>query len=209
MNKKSLAFIILLAVLIIGLSGLLVYRIFFFQKDLREPKTVKIVDTIKDYNYKLEDRDSKLYKTTFNELKTLLSKKEVNEKEYARLLTKLFIIDFYTLDNKNNKYDVGGLEFIDELDQLTFKNYAMASHYKNVKDNTYGTRKQKLPVVMSVDVINVEDTSYKGDDDSYLVDAAWSYDSNYNASNHANITLVKDNNKLIIVKVETIDENTD
>ena len=57
--------------------------------------------------------------------------------------------------------------------------------------------------------INVEDTSYKGDDDSYLVDVTWSYDSNYNASNHANITLVKDNNKLIIVKVETIDENTD
>ena len=159
MNKKVLAFVIVLGALIIGLSGLLVYRMFFYQQKLHEPKAIKIVDTIKDYDYKLEDRDSELYITTFNELKTLLSKKEVNEKEYAKLLTKLFIIDFYTLDNKNNKYDVGGLEFIDAADLVTFKNYAMASHYKNVKDNTYGSRKQKLPVVMSVDVINVEDTS--------------------------------------------------
>ena len=209
MSKKGITFVIILAVLIIGLSGLLVYRMFFYQKANNKPKEVKILDTISDYNYVLEDRDSKLYKTNFNKLKTVLSKKEVNEKEYARLLTTLFVIDFYSLDNKISKYDVGSLEFIAEDDITVFKHYAMTSHYKNVKDNSYGTRKQKLPKVESVNIINIEDTVYKDNEDSYLIDVSWLYDSDYDASNHANITLVKEDNKLIIVKVETIEENID
>lgn len=206
MSKKGIIWLITLAALIIGLSGLLVYRMFFYQRFLHEPKTIKVIDKIDDYGYKLEDRDSKLYASKFKELKILLDKKEVDEEEYTKLLTTLFVIDFYSLDNKNNKYDVGGLEFVDEVDQLTFKNFAMATYYKNVKDNTYGTRKQKLPNVTSVDIINIEDTVFNKKEEGYLVDVSWSYDSNYDASNHANITLVKDGKKLLIVKVETINE---
>ena len=208
MSKKGIIWLVALGTVIIGLSGLLVYRIFFYHKDLREPKIITVLDTIEDYDYKLEDRDSKLYESNFKELKTLLSKKEVNDEEYARLLINLFVIDFYTLDNKNNKYDVGGMEFISKDDYFAFKNYAMATYYKNVKDNTYGTRKQKLPNVTSVNIINIEDTVYNKKYDGYLVDVSWAYDSNYDASNHANITLIKEDKKLIITKLETLDNDT-
>ena len=102
MNKKSVIWLVFFGLLIVGLSSLLVYRLFFFEKLHNATKVVKVVDRISDYDYKLEDRDSKLYKTYFNELKELLSKNNVDEEKYADLLTKLFIIDFYTLDNFKN-----------------------------------------------------------------------------------------------------------
>ena len=207
MNKKSVIWLVFFGILIVGLSSLLVYRLFFFEKLHNATKVVKVVDRISDYDYKLEDRDSKLYKTYFNELKELLSKNNVDEEKYADLLTKLFIIDFYTLDNKNNKYDVGGQEFVRESDIESFKNFAMSSYYKNVKDNTYGNRKQNLPTVTSVNIINIEDTVYNKKEEGYLIDVSWKYDGNYDASNHVNITLVKEDKKLVIAKVETIEKD--
>ena len=209
MNKKGILWLVILASLILGLSGLLIYRLFFFDHFNEPAKKTKVVDRIINYNYYLEDRDSKLYKTKFNELKALLKSDDFDYEQYGSLLTELYIIDFYSLDNKLNKYDVGGLDFILESDQESFKKKAMATYYKNVKDNTYDNRKQKLPQVTKVNIINVEDTVYKKTNEGYLIDVSWEYDSNYDASNHANITLVKEKQKLVIAKIETIDSETE
>ena len=207
MNKKSIIWLIIFGLLIVGLSGLLVYRLFFYEKVHNAPKNVKVIDRIEGYDYKLEDRDSKLYKTNYNELKELLKKDSVDEEAYAKLITTLFVIDFYSLNNKNNKYDVGGVDFIANEDSITFKNFAMATHYKNIKDDSNGNRKQKLPEVTSVNIINIEDTVLNKKEEGYLIDVSWKYDDEYEASDHANITLAKEDNKLIIVKVETIEKD--
>ncbi|MBO4245872.1 MAG: hypothetical protein J5892_03965 [Bacilli bacterium] len=209
MSKRGILFLIGIGIVILGLSGLLVYRLFFYQTFFKTKKEVKMVDKIKDYNYVLEDRDSKLYKTNFKELKNVLSKSDIDYEAYATLLTKLYIIDFYTLDNKISKYDVGGLDFIKESDQTNYKSMAMNTYYKNVKDNSNNKRSQKLPIVNNVKVINIEDTIYNKKDEGYLIDVFWEYDKTYNAANHANVTLVKEDNKLYLVKIETIKEDTE
>ena len=38
--------------------------------------------------------------------------KEVDNKKYAEAISKLFVIDFFTLDNKSSKNDVGGVQFV-------------------------------------------------------------------------------------------------
>ena len=209
MSKRGILFLVGIGIIILGLSGLLVYRLFFYQTFFKKTKEVKIVDKIKKYDYVLENRDTKLYETNFKELKSVLSSSEIDYEAYASLLTKLYIIDFYTLDNKISKYDVGGLDFIKESDQTNYKSMAMNTYYKNVKDNSNNKRSQKLPIVNKVEIINIEDTVYNKKDEGYLIDVSWEYDKKYNASNHANVTLVKEDNKLYLVKIETIKEDAE
>ena len=45
---------------------------------------VEILDTIKDYDYTLNENDSAYFKQEFKKLKKELSNKKVNEKTYAR-----------------------------------------------------------------------------------------------------------------------------
>ncbi len=209
MNKKSWASLGILSVLILALSALLVYRLFFYNM-FRPTVEIKVIDKIDGYSYKLEDRDTSLYETEFNELKKILKTKDYDEEAYAKSLVKLFVIDFYTLDNKLNKYDVGGLDFIKEDDQDTFKSKAMDSYYKNVLDNTYDNRKTKYPIVTKVSVDNIENTPFKinnKSNDAFLLDVTWEYDKTYEASKHAMITVLIEENLLSIVNIETIKAN--
>ena len=73
---------------------------------------VESLDTIKGFDYKLEDRDKEIYKTEFKKLKENLEGKSINYEDYAKSIAKMFIIDLYTIDNKINKYDIGGEEFV-------------------------------------------------------------------------------------------------
>ena len=41
-----------------------------------------------------------IYKTYFKELSKVLNEKTIDYTEYAKLISKLFVIDLYTLDNK-------------------------------------------------------------------------------------------------------------
>ena len=48
----------------------------------------------------------------FQELKDILSEDEVDEKAYLEQISKMFIMDFYTLDDKLANTDVGGIDFL-------------------------------------------------------------------------------------------------
>ena len=58
-------------------------------------------------------------KENFKELDKILSEETINYEKYAQVLSKLFIIDLYTIDNKKNMYDVGSLEYV--YDKENFK----------------------------------------------------------------------------------------
>lgn len=78
--------------------------------------------------------------------------------------------------------------------------------YKRVEDNTFGKRKQKLPVVKSVNVSDVENNTFKINDkemESFVVKLTWDYEENLGYDTSANITLVEDSNKLYVVEYET------
>jgi len=162
-----------------------------------------VVDNIKGYNYTLDERDSKLMRTKFKELKKVLDKKDIDYKEYSSLLSQLFIIDLYDIDRKVNKYDIPCLEYIynDEVDK--FKKLIKYDFYSKLEDNSDGNRKQELPSIKSIEVESIEETStkvngvpYKG----YLVKLSWEYEKDLGYDSKALITTVVDNDKVYIVK---------
>lgn len=203
-NKKGIISLVILGIVILSLCALLVYRLFFYNNTHSVQNNVKTLEQIKGYGIVLEDRDTKLYTESYKELKTILSTDSIDYEAYASNLAKLYIIDFYTLSNKLNKYDVGALDFILDSDKDAFKNKAMDTYYRYVKDNTYGDRTQNLPEVKALEITSIEDMSYKIENktyDAYLVKVEWSYTTDVDAPTEIDLTIANIDDKLYIVKI--------
>src|SRR5574344_486522 len=100
MKKNTIRYILLLAILVLFfLLGQYAFTI--FKDKQKSTSNTEVTDEIKDYSYSLNNKDTDIYKSTFNELKTNLSGSK-DEQKYVEAIAKLFIIDFYTLDNKMN-----------------------------------------------------------------------------------------------------------
>ena len=102
---------IVLLIVVILVIGIKIY-FDFFKNDENPVQTRENLDTLELYGYTLDDEDTELYKTYFNELKEVLNEEEIDKEEYASLLVQLFVVDVYNLDNKLTSTDIGGLEFI-------------------------------------------------------------------------------------------------
>ena len=102
-KKKVIIALIILIIIVGGVIG----GYLLLNQNTKENKIIKIesTDTIEGYDYVLNSNATKYYKKLFKELKNVLESDEVNEAEYADLVVKLFIADFYNLDNKINKND--------------------------------------------------------------------------------------------------------
>lgn len=203
LNKNKLFYfvmisLILVVIIIIGVK----FTLEFLVKDDKNVVTKKELDSLELYGYTLDDYDSDLYKEYFNDLKNTLNSKEVNYEDYAKEIVKLFVSDFYTLDNKLTSSDIGGVEFIPSDMVENFKMHAGDTMYNHVKTNIYGDRVQKLPIVKSVEVTNIENITYTYKDkeySAYKVNARWEYQEDLGYKNNETFTLIKDNNKLYIV----------
>lgn len=158
-------------------------------------------DTIK-FGYTSYKRDTKLYKDTFDSLGKVLDKEPIDYEEYAKYLSELFIIDFYTLDNKNDKNDIGGIQFIyDDLKDNFILN-ASDTVYKYIKNIT-SSKNRQLPVVSKINVSDISENTYKIENteySSYIVTLDWSYEKDYCYETSTKITLIKKDNKLFIVE---------
>lgn len=203
LNKNKLFYfvmisLILVVIIVIGVK----FTLEFLVKDEKNVVTKKELDSLELYGYTLDDYDSDLYKEYFNDLKGTLNSKEVNYEDYAKEIVKLFVSDFYTLDNKLTSSDIGGVEFIPSDMVENFKMHAGDTMYNHVKTNIYGDRVQKLPIVKSVEVTNIENITYTYKDkeySAYRVSARWEYQEDLGYKNNEIFTLIKDNNKLYIV----------
>ncbi len=180
--KKSVkrTLLIILIVLVVALLIFLGYKI--YDNFLGGGSTIQpeVVNTIDGYGYTLENDAPDGYVTLFNELKTLLEQDEVNEEEYAKLVARMLVYDFYNLDNKISKNDVGGTEFILEDYRDNFILEASETVYKYIEHNIYQDREQKLPVVTSTEVTNVRTGQYRyedyTDDNAYIVTVQVGYE---------------------------------
>ena len=204
MKKKYKIFLIIIIILII----LIVAAIIAFKllKNNKPAEPVKVVDSIDNFNYTLDDRDTELMKNTYNELKEVLSAEKINYEKYANLLSKLFVIDLFTMNNKVNRYDVGSIEYIypDSIDN--FKTNVEDTIYKSMENNSDGKRKQDLPEVSSIDNESVETKIFTIDEkeyDSFVVNLNWSYKNDLGYDNKATITLIELNEKLYVVEYVT------
>ncbi len=204
MKKGKKIFLVILFILIIGSLGILVYKL----SDKKEtPKNeAAVVDKIEGFNYSLDDRDTKLYKDEFSTLKGILESSTIDYEKYAQSLAKMFVIDFYTLNNKINKYDIGSLELVHSEILENFKLKAIDTIYKYVMDDSEHERDQALPEVSSVTVTDIKEDNYKMGDktvEAYIVTLNWSYVTDMKYDNKAVMALVKENNKLVVVEFDT------
>lgn len=201
MKKSRKIIISLIVIILIAIIGLIVYKMVFNDSQ----KEVKIIKSIKDYDYNLKENETELYKTEFNELDKILSKKNVDYEEYAKSIAKLFIIDFYTLDNKLSKNDIGGTEFIKEDMRDNFIEEARSTFYKYVE--VIDGRTQELPEVSSITDVSVEKTEFKYsdktiDENAYKVSISWDYVEDLGYEKEASMIIVKQDKKLYIVEMD-------
>lgn len=201
MKKSRKIIISLIVIILIAIIGLIVYKMVFNNSQ----EEVKIIKRIKDYNYNLKENETELYKTEFNELDKILSKKNVDYEEYAKSIAKLFIIDFYTLDNKLSKNDIGGTEFIKEDMRDNFIEEARSTFYKYVE--VIDGRTQELPEVSSITDVSVEKTEFKYsdktiDENAYKVSISWDYVEDLGYEKEASMIIVKQDKKLYIVEMD-------
>lgn len=200
MRKKYKVGLIVISVLLVGVISLGVLRIFYNdEEEKREVNVTSVISNISDYGYTLDDRDTDYMKEVFHELENVLEAEEVDYHAYAEDLAKLFVIDFYTLDNKINKYDVGSLEYILSSSVESFRLKAQDTIYRDVIDNTYRDRIQDLPEITNVEIVNIEDTTFTLHDeevDAIKVEMNYEYKENLGYDTQGTIYFIRNDFKL-------------
>jgi hypothetical protein len=201
-KKKTDLFVIILFILIgVGLFG---YTGYVAYKSITDtPTKTKELISLDLYGYKLNDKDTELFSSTFKELEIVLNEDSIDYSKYAELLSKLFVIDVFTLNNKLASTDIGGLDYLHKDLKENFKENMGATLYKNVENNLDGTRTQKLPEVSSISVTSIEETKYtyeKEEFDGYNVSLSWEYVEDLGYEKSIKLTLIRDNGKLYVVK---------
>lgn len=194
-NKKKKIIIAILFIIVVGVLSFFLYK--RFNTDSNVPKTVaKVLSSVDEYNYTLTDQDSSYYKSEFEELKKILNEGTVDEKAYATQVAKMFAIDLYSMKTKINKYDIGGYEFYYNEKVEMYGQKVMDTIYSQLEDNTYGDRKQELPLVKEVTVVSAEESDYTIGDGAvlaYQVKVNITYEKDMGYDTEATLMVCKEN----------------
>ena len=191
---------IFIVIAILLIISFLVYKLL---KNNNTNDNIKVVDSIEKYGYNLDDRDSALMKSKYEELKKVLNSDKIDYEEYAKILAELFIIDLFTLNNKINKYDVGSAEYVYPDSIENFKLNVEDTIYKHMENNSDGKRKQDLPEVSGSNITAINTGEFLIDDenyDSFIVELNWDYVKDLGYDDNATITLINLDNKLYVVE---------
>lgn len=196
--KKKILMIILILILIYAVGGICFN--YFFKE---EKEVIKTLSVIEGYNYELRSNATDLEKREFTILKENLESDTIDENAYLESISKLFIINLYTLKNKINKYDISSTDYIFPSYVSTFKLKVENTIYKYLEDNTSLTRDNELPEVQSVIIEQIKNDSYEFNDqtyESFLVILSWNYVKDMEYDNEGILTIIKDDNTLYIVE---------
>ena len=201
--KKKVKVMLVLSVILIATG------VGFIAYESIKPKAVKtatVENEIAEYGYTLKSTRNDRYKKAFQELKDILSKKDVDEKAYVEQISKMFIMDFYTLNDKLANTDVGGIDFVHTNAKTNFLEKSEDTVYKYVENDIYGNRDQKLPEVTEVTIDNIENIEYTigtdfTDDFAYQVEVSLKYKEDMDYPTKATLIFVHEDNKLSLVEV--------
>lgn len=178
-----------------------------------EQTVVSIVNEIEGYDYSLTDSDSEYVVELFHELEGVLlnvDNNDYNEEDYVTLIAKIFIADFFTLDNKFSNVDIGGIDYVDPLIKENFSLKVSDTLYKYIELDWGGASDQVLPVVKDVEVlsINTEYISYNDDlyydDYGYIVEISWTYVEDLGYQDSAILKFVHNDHKIDLVEISEI-----
>ena len=205
LKKKVKRFLIILLIVIVAAVGGFV----FYEMTNTSKVTIKkatVLNEIKEYGYTLKSNKSKAYKKEFANLATILNSDSVDEEAYLKSITKLFILDFYTLSDKVANTDVGGVDFVHTDAKTNFLEKAEDTIYKYVENNMYGGRHQSLPTVKDVTIDNIQNVSFtlnkEVDSKAYQVTVSWTYTEENDYQNKATLTFTHEGKKLSLVEMK-------
>lgn len=205
LKKKVKRLLILLIIVGLGLGG---YYIYSKINKKEEVKEIKVINKIDKYGYELKENKPSKYKKLFEELKEILNEENVNEENYVKKISEMFIYDFYSLSDKTAKTDVGGTDFVYTEILENFLQNAQDTYYKYVESNVYNNRKQSLPTVSNITIDKVENTKFeyndKYDEKAFEVDINWDYTDNQFSGYQKKATLIfiHDGIKLSLVELQ-------
>lgn len=202
LNIKTILISILVAIVIVT-SVLLAFNL--LNKEEKEPvKEKEVAESLDEYGYTLDRYASSNYKELYKSLKELLNTKEYDEREYAKLVAQLFTSDLFTISNKISSSDIGGLQFVYSDFKNDFIKIAQNSLYNNVESDLYDNRTQELPTVIMVNVKEVTNDTFKYKEiifeNAYYISLNITYEKDLGYASDFNVVLVKNNNKLEVVK---------
>ena len=202
--RRTLVAILLIALIIV--CAFLVKSMFFDKQEVKETKVLKTIDK---YGYTLKDNKTKKYKKMFEELNEILSEDKVDEEEYVKKITEMFIYDFYSLDDKVSKTDIGGVDFVHKDVLQNFLIAAEDTYYKYVERDIYNNRTQRLPVVNDITIESVQNDTYTinggaTDDKAFFVKVNWDYtDSSFDSyQKSAELVFVHNDLRLDLVELQ-------
>lgn len=204
-KKPKIIIIATISILTLLLLGFIVYKTLGEHKEV---KAVKIENSIDKYGYNLKENKPKAYKEMFKELENILKDATVDEEAYVNKIAEMFIYDFYSLNDKTAKTDVGGLEFVHSAALENFIQNAEDTYYKYLESNIYNNRKQNLPVVSNISIDSTEQTQFaygnENDENAYMVKVSWDYtDSNFSDyQKEATLIFVHEDFKLSLVELK-------
>ncbi len=205
LKKKVKRLLILLIIVGLVLGG---YYIYSKINKKEEVKEIKVINKIDKYGYQLKENKPSKYKKLFEELKEILNEENVNEENYVKKISEMFIYDFYSLSDKTAKTDVGGTDFVYKEVLENFLQNAQDTYYKYVESNVYNNRKQSLPTVSNITIDKVENTKFeyndKYDEKAFEVDINWDYTDNQFSGYQKKATLIfiHDGIKLSLVELQ-------
>ncbi len=191
-EKVSILFLVIVVI------STIVYLLVNFVFNKKEDENLEVVKKTSKFEYVLYVDDSTYYKTEFENLIDILSEEELKYQKYAKAISKLFIIDFYTLNNKKHSYDVGGIQFVhkDLKDNLIVNASNTLYKYINNKEFEY-------PIVKNVSVTGIEEIKYEYDEkeyEAYSIDMEWDYEKELDYEKTSELILIKEDKQLFVVE---------
>lgn len=206
MKLKKLPKILMIGVALLLVIALVIVLAINFWPQEQKVKEVKVLKSIDEYGYELKDNKTKKYKELFKELEDILRADEVNQEEYAKKVAQMFVYDFFSLEDKAAKTDVGGVDFVHPNAVANFLVNAEDTYYKYIESNIYGERKQDLPAVDVVTVDSIEATEFAYNNEmhpGYEVRLSWTYtdDKFSDYQKNAIVILIKSDIKYYVVQI--------
>ncbi len=205
MKKKTK---IVLIIIVIALALIAIGISLFVVVPATDPKAK--LKEIPEYGYYIDNNDSDEYKKLFEELEVILHAEELDKEAYATKMTEMFIVDFYSLEDKTSKYDVGGVTFVYPQEQTDFIENATNTMYNYLETTINHDRTQELPKVKEVTINSIETTTYayldKTTENAYQIAATWTYEQDLGYSESATIYIVEEEGKLWLVELTNEEE---
>ena len=206
-NKKIRVFWTIF-ITVLFLSAGLIYLKIYKDTTARNVEKINTVDTIENFNYVLNSNAPKYYKNLFEELKEILNNEQQDEEAYAKKIAQLFVTDLFTLSNKVTSSDVGGVQFVYKDFQEDFVSIAQSSLYNNIKSNIYGNRKQQLPEVTNVTILETVKKDFKYNNttltNSYYINVEIKYKKDMNYPTKYQVVVSKNDKVLEVVKAQEL-----